>query len=99
MSVVTFKERAVSLVHFKNVAVSLVSLEGPSTVLMLCLLYADDPEERRNIIEEFPQVAEALEEKLKVYVEEMVPAYLLDDSVDADPDNFGGFWSYGWCDQ
>ena len=57
----------------------------------------DDPEERTDLIEEFPEIAEALELRLVEYVENMAPAYNPDTTDDADPDNFGGFWSPGWC--
>ena len=58
----------------------------------------DDPEERTDLIEEFPEIAEDLELRLAEYVENMVPAYNPDNKPDeADPDNFGGFWSPGWC--
>ena len=60
---------------------------------------SDDPEEREDLYEELPDIAYQLEERLSFYVENMVPAFypLANYTPEANPDNFGGFWSPGWC--
>ena len=57
-----------------------------------------DPEERVNLIEDLPEVAERLETLLAEYAEFEVDSTNPPATPDvADPDLYGGFWSTGWC--
>ena len=57
-----------------------------------------DPEERVNLINDLPAVAEELEWLLAEYDEKRVPATRGPYAPElADPERFGGFWSPGWC--
>ena len=58
-----------------------------------------DPEERVDLINDLPEVAEELEWLLSEYEEKRVPADNPDNEpIASDPANFGGFWTHGWCD-
>ena len=66
---------------------------------MLMCVFSEDPEEREDLYEELPDIAFRLEERLVYYVENMEDAFypVLNYTAAADPDNFGGFWTPGWC--
>ncbi|XP_006822717.1 arylsulfatase B-like [Saccoglossus kowalevskii] len=57
----------------------------------------DDPEERNNLAEVFPNKVEELRHRLDEYREHLVPPgpRIFDPAGDAV--NFGGVWSPGWC--
>ncbi|XP_077862016.1 arylsulfatase B-like [Saccoglossus kowalevskii] len=57
----------------------------------------DDPEERNNLADVYPNKVEELRHRLDEYREHLVPpeSRIFDPSGDAV--NFGGVWSPGWC--
>nr|XP_006825164.1 PREDICTED: arylsulfatase B-like [Saccoglossus kowalevskii] len=57
----------------------------------------DDPEERNNLAEVYPNKVEELRHRLDEYRENLVPP--VDRIIDpaGNPVNFGGVWSPGWC--
>ncbi|XP_070562992.1 arylsulfatase J-like [Ptychodera flava] len=64
------------------------------------LLYnlKDDPIEKLNIAEKYPGKVAELKKKLKEYEKKMRPA--INPPLDfegANPDNYNGVWSPGWC--
>ena len=67
--------------------------------MLKCFLpFLDDPEERINLINELPEIAEELEFLLYEYEQTRVTKFKpLGDPEAADPANFGGFWSPRWC--
>ncbi|XP_006817206.1 arylsulfatase B-like [Saccoglossus kowalevskii] len=56
----------------------------------------DDPEERNNIADLYPEIVQALRTRLDEYREGLVPP--IDDTPDLAglPSNFDGVWSPGW---
>ena len=56
-----------------------------------------DPTEHFDIAEKYPDVVEDMKKRLAKYRETLVPANFPPDDPKADPKNFGGNWSPGWC--
>ncbi|XP_077864895.1 arylsulfatase B-like [Saccoglossus kowalevskii] len=58
---------------------------------------SDDPEERNNIADLYPEIVQSLRTRLDEYREDLVPP--IDDTPDLAglPSNFDGVWSPGWC--
>ena len=62
-------------------------------------MFSADPEERVNLINDLPEVAEELEHLLGDYDENRVDTMFHLPTPDlANPDNFGGYWAPGWCE-
>ncbi|CAG5124531.1 unnamed protein product, partial [Candidula unifasciata] len=63
------------------------------------LLYnlKDDPYECNNLYDHLPHVARRLHERLGQYKKQYVAPNFPDSNRLADPRNYGGFWSPGWC--
>ena len=82
---------------------SSIILSSPSAFLdkvrEYCFLaFSSDPEERVNLINDLPEVAEELEH-LGEYDENRVDTWApLRTPGPTNPDNFGGYWAPGWCE-
>ncbi|OWF53589.1 arylsulfatase B-like [Mizuhopecten yessoensis] len=57
----------------------------------------DDPNEYYDLSEELPHVVEKLRSRMAEYHAQMVPANFPKDSAAANPLNYNGYWSPGWC--
>ncbi|KAK7500422.1 hypothetical protein BaRGS_00008329 [Batillaria attramentaria] len=57
----------------------------------------DDPTERNDVKDEYPEVLAEMKERLRKWRESLVPANFPPDDPAADPNNFDGVWSPGWC--
>ncbi|BFZ22838.1 hypothetical protein BsWGS_25876 [Bradybaena similaris] len=57
----------------------------------------DDPYEEHNLYDQLPKVAKKLHDRLMKYKKRYVPPNFPQPSPLADPENYGGFWSPGWC--
>ncbi|XP_006819265.2 arylsulfatase B-like [Saccoglossus kowalevskii] len=57
----------------------------------------DDPEERNDIAELYPEIVQELSNRLDEYREDLVPPVNLVFDPAGDAANFGGVWSPGWC--
>merc|ERR1711962_220103 len=57
----------------------------------------DDPYEQNNLAENIPDLVEHMISLLQDELGSLVPADNPPVSPEGDPDNFGGFWSSGWC--
>ncbi|BFZ22840.1 hypothetical protein BsWGS_25878 [Bradybaena similaris] len=57
----------------------------------------DDPYEEHNLYDQLPKVAKKLHDRLMKYKKRYVPPNFPQPSPLADPQNYGGFWSPGWC--
>ncbi|XP_077863201.1 arylsulfatase B-like [Saccoglossus kowalevskii] len=57
----------------------------------------EDPEERHNVAEKYPEVFSALLDRLNEYRKNVVPA--IDTSLvkEGNPENYGGVLTPGWC--
>lgn len=65
---------------------------------MICFLFnSDDPTEHFDIADKYPDVVKDLQSRLNIHRTTMVPAYYPPESKKADPTNFKGVWSPGWC--
>ena len=63
------------------------------------VLFTDDPQERNNLIDELPEIAEEMEWMLAPYEENRVDTvFPMIRPRESSPNNYGGFWSPGWCD-
>jgi len=58
---------------------------------------ATDPEEKENLIETEPDVAQKLKDKLDEYIAALPEGFYPPKSPAGKPENFGGIWSDGWC--
>nr|KAG5696970.1 hypothetical protein BaRGS_008432 [Batillaria attramentaria] len=56
-----------------------------------------DPEERNDILDTHHEVFQQMKARLDEYRKSLVPANLPSRSHQADPSNFHGVWSPGWC--
>nr|XP_006819264.1 PREDICTED: arylsulfatase B-like [Saccoglossus kowalevskii] len=57
----------------------------------------DDPEEKNDIAELYPEIVQELSHRLDEYREDLVPPVNLLSDPAGDAANFGGVWSSGWC--
>ena len=63
---------------------------------MLCI-FADDPEERRDLSNKFPFIVDKLQQQLNEYKKDLKPAWNPSKSRKAHPRFNGGMWAPGWC--
>lgn len=61
--------------------------------------WADDPLEKNNLYSSMPDQVAVMEKQLDVYFEHYVPDFhhAYKPTAKADPANFDGAWSSGWC--
>ncbi|XP_070551077.1 arylsulfatase J-like [Ptychodera flava] len=58
----------------------------------------DDPCERINLAEKFPDKVDLLKRRLEEMSKKVIPGFeKVEQSPESDPSNFGGVWSHGWC--
>nr|XP_053641745.1 arylsulfatase B-like [Cherax quadricarinatus] len=57
----------------------------------------EDPEERVDLVSVHMEVVEELLQYLLEELPRYVPAHILPEVPEANPDNFDGVWSPGWC--
>ncbi|KAH9499684.1 hypothetical protein Btru_074431 [Bulinus truncatus] len=57
----------------------------------------DDPTEHNNLYDQLPDVVKQLQDRLNEYKKKYVPPNFPLPTPKADPKNFGGAWSPGWC--
>ncbi|KAK7481483.1 hypothetical protein BaRGS_00027245 [Batillaria attramentaria] len=57
----------------------------------------DDPTERNDLAENNPEVLAKMKARLEEWRKTLVPANMPPDDPAANPKNFGGAWSPGWC--
>ncbi|XP_076040506.1 arylsulfatase I-like isoform X2 [Oratosquilla oratoria] len=56
-----------------------------------------DPNEKKNLMDEEPEVAADMEKELHQYLKDVITSDVPLGDSSGDPDNFGGAWSPGWC--
>ncbi|OWF47903.1 arylsulfatase B-like [Mizuhopecten yessoensis] len=57
----------------------------------------DDPYEHNDLSLSHLDIAEELSKKMAEYHKQMIPANFPNNSAAANPNNFDGYWSPGWC--
>ncbi|XP_077981232.1 arylsulfatase B-like [Glandiceps talaboti] len=57
----------------------------------------DDPEERNNTADLYPDIVEKLKARLDVHRKHLVPPVDSTRDLAGDPINYGGVWTPGWC--
>ncbi|KAH9499682.1 hypothetical protein Btru_074420 [Bulinus truncatus] len=57
----------------------------------------DDPTEHNNLYDQLPDVVKQLQDRLNEYKKKYVPPDFPLPTPKADPKNFGGAWTPGWC--
>ncbi|XP_069103673.1 arylsulfatase B-like isoform X1 [Argopecten irradians] len=57
----------------------------------------DDPTEHNDLSLTHFEKAEELSKKMAEYHKQMVPANFPGNSAESNPQNYGGYWSPGWC--
>ncbi|XP_078326537.1 arylsulfatase B-like [Crassostrea virginica] len=57
----------------------------------------DDPNEHVDLSKKHPDIVEKLKKRLDEYHKQIVPANFPGVTKASDPDNYGGFWTPGWC--
>ncbi|KAH9499681.1 hypothetical protein Btru_074419 [Bulinus truncatus] len=57
----------------------------------------DDPTEHNNLYDQLPDVVKQLQDRLNEYKKKYVPPNFPLPTPKADPKNFGGAWTPGWC--
>ena len=56
-----------------------------------------DPFEKINIAKDNSKIVKDLMERLEKYLKSMISPNIKDEIEEGNPNNFGGFWSPGWC--
>ncbi|XP_077980385.1 arylsulfatase B-like [Glandiceps talaboti] len=70
----------------------------PAANVTLLFNLKDDPEERHDLAEKYPQKVEELRQRLKEHEKGLMPAINPPpDFKGCNPDNYGGVWTPGWC--
>ncbi|XP_022329100.2 arylsulfatase B-like [Crassostrea virginica] len=57
----------------------------------------DDPNEHVDLSKKHPDIAAKLKGRLEEYHKQIVPANFPENSKSSAPENYGGFWTPGWC--
>jgi len=57
----------------------------------------DDPEERHDLSAEKPELLQLMSGRLMDLYNDVEPAHIYHDIPEADPANYGGVWTPGWC--
>ena len=61
------------------------------------LPFSDDPNEHNDLSKQYPDVVKELKAKLEEYKKSYVPPKKPPIDPKANPDNYDGYWSPGWC--
>ena len=57
----------------------------------------EDPEERKNIAKDNPDIIKKLRNRVVEHFFNLQPHFVPEDDQAGNPVNWGGFWSPGWC--
>ena len=60
-------------------------------------MLSDDPNEHVDLSKKHPDIVEKLKKRLDEYHKQIVPANFPGVTIASDPDNYGGYWTPGWC--
>ncbi|XP_061179842.1 arylsulfatase B-like [Saccostrea echinata] len=69
----------------------------PFADTMMLFNLKDDPNEHVDLSKKLPDVVSKLKSRLDSYHKQIVPADFPPSSKSAAPQNYGGFWTPGWC--
>jgi hypothetical protein len=68
------------------------------SILIKCgVFFSDDPNEHVDLFKKLPDVVSKLKSRLEEYHKLIVPANFPPNSKSSAPQNYGGFWTPGWC--
>ena len=57
----------------------------------------EDPSETVNLADSEPAIVEDLRSRLEAYIADLPDGFYPPNDPSADPENWGGVWSDGWC--
>lgn len=72
-------------------------LEAPNLITTRLYNIKDDPTEHNDIVEQFPDIVQKLEQKMADYMKQYVPPNFPPNDPKGNPNNYGGAWTTGWC--
>lgn len=69
----------------------------PMINVCVCVCGPEDPEERHDLTQSHPAILDKMVGRMNAWRATEVPALFPPPDPAADPSNWGGAWSPGWC--